>query len=55
MLCYWNCSVSVWWGFAGELSLYAADAYEVVYEDFGERGINVTTDEDAIVGVGLLI
>jgi hypothetical protein len=45
----------VWWGLAGELSLYTADAYDVVYEDFGEQGINVTADEDVIVGVCLLI
>jgi len=40
---------------AEELSLYAADAYGVVYEDFGEHGISVTADEDIIVDVGLLI
>jgi hypothetical protein len=40
---------------AGELSLYAADAYDAVYEDFGEQGINVTANEDVFVGVGLLI
>lgn len=45
----------MWWSLAGELSLCGADAYDVVYKDFGEQGINVTADEDIIVGVGLLI
>jgi hypothetical protein len=27
----------------------------IVYEDSHEQGINISTDEDVIVGVGLLI
>lgn len=45
----------MWWGLVGELCLYADDDYDVVYEDFGEQGINVTAADDIIVGGGLLI
>lgn len=45
----------MWWGLAVELSLYAASAYDVVYKDFDQQGINVAAVEDIIVGVGLLI
>jgi hypothetical protein len=36
------------------LNLCAADACDV-YKDFNEQGINISADEDVIVGVGLLI